>query len=396
MTVWDVAVIGAGAAGMMAAATAGQRGATTILLDHADQPGRKILISGGGRCNFTNLKADWTHYRSENPRFCRSALARYRPRDFLSLVEKHRIRWHEKEDGQLFCDESARQIVTMLEDECRAVGVQFQLGCSLSDIRHDGHIFTLDTSWGAVQARSVILATGGLSIPKLGATDFTLKMARQFGLRVVPPAPALVPFLLEEPWPDLAGVSLQVTAALVGQKKPIFTGGMVFTHRGVSGPAILQISSWWESGQALRLNLLPGQDAHEVMRAVCQQRPKAHAPALLEALPSRLVRVLVAGKLDERPLAEQPGKAIRALAAQVNDWVLNPVGTEGYLKAEVMRGGVDTRDLSSQTMEVRTVPGLYMVGEAVDVTGWLGGYNFQWAWASGVAAGQSAAERAGR
>ena len=395
MTVWDVAVIGAGAAGMMAAATAGQRGATTILLDHADQPGRKILISGGGRCNFTNLKADWTHYRSENPRFCRSALARYRPRDFLSLVEKHRIRWHEKEDGQLFCDESARQIVTMLEDECRAAGVQFQLECSLSDIRHDGHIFTLDTSWGAVQARSVILATGGLSIPKLGATDFTLKMARQFGLRVVPPAPALVPFLLEEPWPDLAGVSLQVTAALVGQKKPVFTGGMVFTHRGVSGPAILQISSWWESGQALRLNLLPGQDAHEVMRAVCQQRPKAHAPALLEALPSRLVRVLVAGKLDERPLAEQPGKAIRALAAQVNDWVLNPVGTEGYLKAEVMRGGVDTRDLSSQTMEVRTVPGLYMVGEAVDVTGWLGGYNFQWAWASGVAAGQSAAERAG-
>lgn len=395
MVMWDVAVMGAGAAGMMAAATAGQRGARTVLLDHADQPGRKILISGGGRCNFTNLKADWTYYRSENPRFCRSALARYRPQDFLSLVEKYRIRWHEKEEGQLFCDESARQIVSMLEDECRVGGVTFQLGCSLSDVSHDGHSFTLETSQGPVRARSIILATGGLALPKLGATDIALKLARQFGLRIVPPAPALVPFRLEAAQPNLAGVSLQVTASLAGRKKPVFTGGMVFTHRGVSGPAILQISSWWDGHEALRLNLAPGRDVHEDMRSICQQRPKAHAPALLEALPARLVKVLVAGMLDDRPLAEQPAKAVRALAAQVSDWVLHPAGTEGYAKAEVMRGGVDTRDLSSQTMEARTVPGLYVVGEAVDVTGWLGGYNFQWAWASGVAAGQAAAGRSG-
>ncbi len=395
MVMWDVAVMGAGAAGMMAAATAGQRGARTVLLDHADQPGRKILISGGGRCNFTNLKADWTYYRSENPRFCRSALARYRPQDFLSLVEKYRIRWHEKEEGQLFCDESARQIVSMLEDECRVGGVTFQLGCSLSDVSHDGHSFTLETSQGPVRARSIILATGGLALPKLGATDIALKLARQFGLRIVPPAPALVPFRLEAAQPNLAGVSLQVTASLAGRKKPVFTGGMVFTHRGVSGPAILQISSWWDRHEALRLNLAPGRDVHEDMRGICQQRPKAHAPALLEALPARLVKVLVAGMLDDRPLAEQPAKAVRALAAQVSDWVLYPAGTEGYAKAEVMRGGVDTRDLSSQTMEARTVPGLYVVGEAVDVTGWLGGYNFQWAWASGVAAGQAAAGRSG-
>lgn len=395
MMTWDVAVVGAGAAGMMAAATAGQRGARTILLDHADQPGRKILISGGGRCNFTNLKADWTYYRSENPRFCRSALARYRPQDFLSLVEKYRIRWHEKELGQLFCDGSARQIVSMLEDECRAGGVEFRLGCSLRNVSHDGHVFMLETGQGPVRARSVILATGGLALPKLGATDIALKLARQFGLRIVSPAPALVPFRLEEARPDLAGVSLQVTASLAGRKKPVFTGGMVFTHRGVSGPAILQISSWWEGHEALRLDLAPGRDAHEDMRLICQQRPRAHAPALLEALPARLVKVLVAGTLDDRPLAEQPAKAVRALAAQVNDWVLHPAGTEGYAKAEVMRGGVDTRDLSSQTMEARTVPGLYVIGEAVDVTGWLGGYNFQWAWASGVAAGQAAAGRAG-
>lgn len=395
MTFWDVAVIGAGAAGMMAAATAGQRGARTILLDHADQPGRKILISGGGRCNFTNLKADWTYYRSENPRFCRSALARYRPQDFLSLIGKHRISWHEKEEGQLFCDDSARQIVTMLEDECRSAGVRFQMGCSLSSVSHDGHSFTLETSWGVVKARSVILATGGLALPKLGATDFSLRLARQFGLRVVTSAPALVPFRIEDAQPDLAGVSLQVMASLAGKKKPVFTGGMVFTHRGVSGPAILQISSWWDGNEALRLNLAPGRDVYEDMRKVCQQRPKAHAPALLDTLPSRLVKVLVAGKLDDRPLAEQPAKAVRALAMQVRDWVLKPAGTEGYPKAEVMRGGVDTRDLSSRTMEARTVPGFYVVGEAVDVTGWLGGYNFQWAWASGVAAGQAAAERAG-
>ncbi|MCT6855343.1 MAG: NAD(P)/FAD-dependent oxidoreductase [Bombella apis] len=390
---WDVIVIGAGAAGMMAAAKAGQKGACVLVLDHAEQPGRKILISGGGRCNFTNIKADWRYYRSENPHFCRSALARYRPQDFLALVEAHKISWHEKEDGQLFCDESARQIVTMLETECRAAHVRFQLGCVVRDVAHDGHVFAVETAQGVLQTRAVILATGGLALPKLGATDFSLRIAQRFGLRVVAPAPALVPFCLTEAQPELAGVSLPVTASLMGRKKPCFTGGMVFTHRGGSGPAILQISSWWERGEAVRLNLLPGRDVYEMMRTISQKRPKAHAAALVEALPARLARYLVHGRMDGRPLAEQPAKSVRVLANYVADWTIRPSSTEGYAKAEVMRGGVDTRDLSSQTMEARSVPGLYIVGEAVDVTGWLGGYNFQWAWASGVAAGQAAAER---
>lgn len=391
---WDVVVIGAGAAGMMAAATAGQAGARVLVLDHADKPGRKILISGGGRCNFTNLKADWPYYRSANPRFCRSALARYQPRDFLALVEKHRIAWHEKEEGQLFCDHSAQQIVTMLEDECKAGKVRFSLGCSVNDVTHDGSVFTVKTSRDLVRARSIILATGGMALPKLGATDFSLRLARRFGLAVVPPAPALVPLRFSVPQPELAGVSLTVTATLQAQKKPSFTGGMVFTHKGVSGPAILQISSWWDGQGALKLNLAPGKEMYDEMRIICQQRPRAHGPALLEGLPVRLARSLAGKFLDDRPLAEQPAKAIRALAAQVESWVFTPEGTEGYAKAEVMRGGVDTAELSSKTMEARRVPGLYVVGEAVDVTGWLGGYNFQWAWASGVAAGQAAAERA--
>lgn len=389
---WDVLVLGAGAAGLMAAATAGQRGARVAVLDHAEEPGRKILISGGGRCNFTHLETSWERYQSANPRFARSALARYRPQDFLELVERHHIAWHEKDAGQLFCDGSARQIVTMLKDECERGAVHFYYQHSLRHVSHDGHSFEVNTSRGTFKARSVIVATGGMALPKLGATDGALQLARRFGLRVVAPAPALVPLTLEKPLPDLAGVSLPVTTAL-GKKGVRFTDGMVFTHRGLSGPAILQISSYHTAGHPLWIDLCPGHDVLAEMQAVIKARPRAHGAALLDGVPARLARHLAHTMLDQRPLAEQPGKAVRALADYVSRWVLTPAGTEGYAKAEVMRGGIDTRDLSSQTMEASKVPGLYAIGEAVDVTGWLGGYNFQWAWASGVAAGKAAAER---
>ncbi|WP_018980165.1 BaiN/RdsA family NAD(P)/FAD-dependent oxidoreductase [Saccharibacter floricola] len=391
-TAWDVLVLGAGAAGLMAAATASQRGVRVAVLDHAAEPGRKILISGGGRCNFTHLETSWERYQSANPRFARSALARYTPRDFLNLVEKHHIAWHEKEAGQLFCDGSARQIVTMLEKECAKGAVRFYYRHALQKLSHDGHCFQVHTSQGIMKARTVVLATGGLALPKLGATDSALQIARHFDLDVVAPMPALVPLTLEKPFPELAGVSLPVTTSL-GKKGVRFTDGMVFTHRGLSGPAILQISSYRSAEQSFWINLRPGHDVWEDMTAVMKARPRAHGAALLEGIPIRLARHLAQTMLDGRPLAEQPGKAVRALAEHVARWVVSPAGTEGYAKAEVMRGGVDTRCLSSQTMEAKTVPGLYIVGEAVDMTGWLGGYNFQWAWASAVAAGKAVAER---
>jgi len=385
----DVIVLGAGAAGLMAAATAGQNGARVLILDHGPEPGRKILISGGGRCNFTHLETGPNCFISQNRHFARSALARYTPQDFLKLVNRYGIAWHEKARGQLFCDGSAGQIVDMLVSECRTAGCELRMQTRILDVRQAEHGFIVVTDGGEIRAGAVILATGGLSIPKLGASDLSLRLARKFGLRVVPPAPALVPLVLADADPELAGVSLLIVAR-VGKKGPRFEDGMVFTHRGVSGPAILQISSYLEAGDAAQIDLLPGQNALNVLLKVKKDRPKALPPSLLEALPQRLARVLAAG-LGDTMLANQSDRAIKALAERVSNWQLRPAGTEGYAKAEVMRGGIDTRDLSSQTLGARDVPGLYAIGEAVDVTGWLGGHNFQWAWASGVAAGQAAA-----
>ncbi|GBR31565.1 membrane protein [Gluconobacter kondonii] len=385
----DVIVLGAGAAGLMAAAVAGQNGARVSVLDHGPEPGRKILISGGGRCNFTHLETGPNCFISQNRHFARSALARYTPQDFLKLVNRYGIAWHEKARGQLFCDGSAGQIVDMLVSECRAAGCEFRMQTRILDVRRAEHGFIVVTDDGEIRTGSVILATGGLSIPKLGASDLSLRLARKFGLRVVPTAPALVPLVLADADPELAGVSLPIVAR-VGKKGPRFEDGMVFTHRGVSGPAILQISSYLENGDAAQIDLLPGQNALNVLLKVKKDRPKALPPSLLEALPQRLARALAVG-MGDTMLANQPDRAIKALAERISNWQLRPAGTEGYAKAEVMRGGIDTRDLSSQTLEVREIPGLYAIGEAVDVTGWLGGHNFQWAWASGVAAGQAAA-----
>lgn len=398
---WDVIVLGAGAAGLMTAATAGQGGARVAVLDHAEAPGKKILISGGGRCNFTHLEAKAERYLSANPRFPRSALASYTPRDFLALVERHRIAWHEKDAGQLFCDGSASQIVEMLRAECQRANVELALGRRIEEVRHDGAYFHVRTQQGSWRGRALVLATGGLAIPKLGATGLSLQLARQFGLKTTATAPGLVPLVLGAPLGDLAGVSLPVTAALTGKKDkgPRFTDGMVFTHRGLSGPAILQISSYCNSfgdkGQPVFLNLFPEEkDVLARLLSIREARPKAQPPALLEGLPARLARYIASETLDDRPLAAQPLAALRTLAERLTRWEIKPIGTEGYAKAEVMRGGIDTRLLSSRTMEASDVPGLYAVGEAVDVTGWLGGYNFQWAWASGVAAGRALAARA--
>ncbi|EHH67290.1 BaiN/RdsA family NAD(P)/FAD-dependent oxidoreductase [Gluconobacter morbifer] len=385
---WDVVVLGAGAAGLMAAATAGRNGARVLVLDHGPEPGRKILVSGGGRCNFTHLETGPNCFLSDNRHFARSALARYTPQNFLSLVERHRIAWHEKAKGQLFCDGSARQIVDMLVSECLTGGCELRIETRITDMRREGDGFVIRTGRGDVQSRKVILATGGLSIPKLGASDLSLRLARQFGLRIVPTAPALVPLVLPDADPELAGVSLTVVTR-IGKKGPRFEDGMVFTHRGLSGPAILQISSYLQAGESFQVDLLPGSNVLDALRRTKQDRPRALPPRLLEMLPARLAKVLVAD-LGDTMLANQPDRKLRALAERLSCWKVTPDGTEGYAKAEVMRGGVDTRGLSSQTMEALDVPGLYVIGEAVDVTGWLGGHNFQWAWSSGVAAGLAA------
>lgn len=389
--VWDVAVLGAGAAGLMAAATAGARGASVIVLDHAAEAGRKILISGGGRCNFTHLDAGPNNFLSANPRFARSALARYTPRDFLGLVEKHHIAWHEKAPGQLFCDGSARQIVAMLLAEIAANGVTLELGQPITGVTA-GEVFRVTTRSNTITARKLVLATGGLAIPKLGATDLSLRLARQFGMRLVQHAPALVPLTFSTPPTDLAGVSLPVTTRI---GKTRFDDAMVFTHRGVSGPAILQISSYQPISTApVTFDLLPGQDARALMLDIKRQRPRAEPPALLADLPQRLAHHIAAEIIGPHSggLANLPDRQITALAQRLSAWQPALSGTEGYAKAEVMRGGIDTRDISSRTMESTICKGLYAIGEAVDVTGWLGGYNFQWAWASGHAAGSAVAE----
>ncbi len=364
---FDVVVVGAGAAGLMCALRAGQRGRKVLLLDHAEKAGKKILISGGGRCNFTNLDVRPDSFLSGNPHFCKSALARYTQHDFIALVEKHRIAWHEKTLGQLFCDGSSRQIVAMLLDECAAAGVDVRVAHRIISIEKADR-FAVRTDKGDFAAAAVVLATGGLSIPKMGATGFAHDVARRFGLRVTATRPALVPLTARVP--ELAGVSLPVVARC-GRTR--FREAMLFTHRGLSGPAILQISSYWTPGQEISIDLLPDLDAVPFLKERRHARPNAELRTILsEVMPQRLAAVLASAR-----------------AETLNDWRITPTDTEGYAKAEVTLGGVDTGELSSRTMEARKVPGLFVIGEAVDVTGWLGGYNFQWAWSSGWAAGEA-------
>ena len=386
----DVAIIGAGAAGLMAAITAGQRGRRVLLLDHADEAGKKILISGGGRCNFTNIHTTAQRFFSANRHFATSALSRYTPQHFLALMEKHRIAWHEKTLGQLFCDGSARAIVMMLLAEAEAAGVVIRLNTRIDSVGKADQ-FTIETSAGTVMARSLILATGGLSIPKLGATHFAHRIAQQFSLKLIEPKPGLVPMTLGEPMlsitQPLAGVSLPVQARF---GKISFDEALLFTHRGVSGPAILQISTPWQHGSTIIVDLLPDQRV-DFLRNAKRVSPKiALRTALGAVLPQRLASALVPAAQATSALASLTDRSLDALAQSLKAWQITPVGTEGYAKAEVTSGGIDTAELSSQTMESRAVRGLFAIGEAVDVTGWLGGYNFQWAWASGVAAGQVA------
>ena len=377
---FDVVIAGAGAAGLMCAIRAGQRGRRVLLLDHADKVGKKILISGGGRCNFTNRDARPEAFLSGNPHFCKSALARYTQHDFIALVEKHGIAWHEKTLGQLFCDGSARQIVAMLLAEADAVGVDVRVAHRITGIEKSDR-FTVRTDHGDFDAASVVLATGGLSIPKMGATGFAHDIARRFGLAVTETRPGLVPFTARVP--DIAGVSLDVVASL-GRTR--FREAMLFTHRGLSGPAILQISSYWHPGQEITVDLLPDSDAATFLKGRKRLRPKAELRNIVgDLMPDRLAQALA----PEGVIGERRDKDLESLAAELKAWHVTPTGTEGYAKAEVTVGGIDTNELSSKTMEAKKVPGLYVIGEAVDVTGWLGGYNFQWAWSSGWVAGEA-------
>ncbi|MCX7557228.1 NAD(P)/FAD-dependent oxidoreductase [Xanthomonadaceae bacterium JHOS43] len=388
---FDALVIGGGAAGLMCALTAGQRGRRVLVIEHANRCGKKILMSGGGRCNFTNTGTTPANFLSANRHFCKSALARFTPWHFLDMVERHRIAWHEKELGQLFCDESSRQIVQMLLDECAAAGVEIRTNCTVEQVEHECDGFMLRTSQGVVRAAALVVASGGLSIPRMGATGFGFDLARRFGHEVLPTRAGLVPLTLSgrhaEDYAELAGIALPVTARCNGIE---FSNAMLLTHRGVSGPAILQISSYWQPGDELRLDLLPGVDALAWLQEEQAARPAAELRNVLaEQLPKRFAQRLCERWLGSRPMRQFDAPALRALAAQLSDWPLVASGTEGYRTAEVTLGGVDTDGLSSSTMQSRQVPGLYFIGEVVDVTGWLGGYNFQWAWASGHAAGMA-------
>ena len=387
---FDAIVLGAGAAGMMAAATAGARGRRVLLLDHADAPGKKILISGGGRCNFTNLGAAPDRFLSANPHFARSALGRYTPADFVALVDKHGIAYHEKTLGQLFCDGSARQIVRLLIDECEAAGVDARYGHRIGEVAHDGSGFRVATDHGDFTAPKLILATGGPAIPKLGATGFAYDIARQFGLAVVPPRPALVPLTFADAVLDLcrslSGVAVE---AITRAGSAAFREALLFTHRGLSGPAVLQASSYWTGG-AVTLDLAPGVDVSAFLRDRRRTRPRAEGATILaEILPARLAAALAPRLGLSGTLANLPDRVLDAAAAGIGAWAVTPTSTEGFAKAEVTAGGIATSGLSSKTMAASHLPGLFAIGEAVDVTGWLGGYNFQWAWASGAAAGNA-------
>ena len=423
---FDAIIIGAGAAGLFCAGVAAQRGLRVLLIDHSEKVAEKIRISGGGRANFTNRdidpRAPHKHFLGENPAFCRSALSRYTPQDFVALVQRHGIAFHEKHKGQLFCDRSAEDLIQMLLRECEAGAMGGSVTrwqpCSVENIRFsaagphglDIGSYEIDSDNGTAQAPAVVIATGGLSIPKIGATDFGYRIARQFGLRMVEPRPALVPLTFDgeawAPYAQLAGLALPVvieTGARASPHAPPLRGGkasrttfhedLLFTHRGLSGPAVLQISSFWHEGAAVRINLAPDADVAALLGQAKATSRKLIANELAALVPTRLADAWVSREPAwQRPVNEASDKALAALAERLSRWDITPTGTEGYKKAEVTAGGVDTRDLSSQTLE-STQPGLYFIGEVVDVTGWLGGYNFQWAWASGFACGQALAER---
>ncbi|MCD1591364.1 NAD(P)/FAD-dependent oxidoreductase [Qipengyuania citrea] len=385
---FDAIVLGAGAAGLMCAARAGQRGRRVLLLERAATPGKKILISGGGRCNFTNIGAGPANYLSANPHFAKSALARYTARDFLALVESHGIAWHEKTLGQLFCDGSAKQIVAMLLEECAKGEVDLRCGEEIASVEQAVG-FTVTTQSGTFRAPSLVIATGGPSIPKMGASGYAYDLARQFGLKVVEPRPALVPLTLggeEVLFRDISGVSAPVVTSA---GKTRFAEAALFTHRGLSGPAILQASSYWRPGEPLFVDFLPDESGDFLLDAK-RAAPRSTLRAWLrERLPARLADILAERLALEVEFGNAPDKALRGAGEQLKRWTFQPNGTEGFAKAEVTVGGIATAELSSKTMEAKRVPGLYAIGEAVDVTGWLGGYNFQWAWASGVAAGEA-------
>jgi len=384
---YDAIILGAGAAGLMAARVAGQRGRKVLLIDHADEPGKKILISGGGRCNFTNLRAAPDRFISANPHFMKSAMARYTQHDFIALVESHRIAWHEKTLGQLFCDGPSRQIVDMMWKECSQAGVELWLGNPAS-VEHDGSGFQIKCGDRSASASHLVIATGGPSIPKMGATGFAYELAKCFGLKLIEPRPALVPLTLAGDdllFRTLSGVATEVVATAA--KGPPFREAALFTHRGLSGPAILQVSSYWQHGEVIMIDFLPDVTAgwlNDAKRA----DPRQPVRRLVERiLPTRLAETLLERLGLDGPLGGQSDRILTAAEQRLRRWPFRPNGSEGYAKAEVTVGGISTAELSSRTMEARKVPGLFFIGEAVDVTGWLGGYNFQWAWASGVAAG---------
>jgi predicted Rossmann fold flavoprotein len=400
---FDVAVVGAGAAGMMCAAVAAQQGKRVVLIDHAAKLAEKIRISGGGRCNFTNINAAPANFLSRNPHFCKSALSRYTPQDFLALVKKHRISYHEKHRGQLFCDDSAEQIIQMLKAECAEGNVTWRMPCSVATVENTSEGFLLTTDTGDILADSLVVATGGLSIPKIGATDFGYRIAAQFGLEVVEPRPGLVPLTFDGPsweaFAPLAGIALEVevqtgSAKGKGALRGFFKEDLLFTHRGLSGPAILQISSYWTPGTPIVINLLPDMDVGAELIEGKGTLKKQLGNVLSQWLPTRLSEVLLElnALAPDARLADIPDAKLRKLGDAIHRWAIVPTGSEGYRKAEVTLGGVDTKELSQQTMMANKVPGLYFIGEAVDVTGWLGGYNFQWAWASGSAAGLAIGE----
>jgi predicted Rossmann fold flavoprotein len=407
MRKFDAVVIGAGAAGLMCAAQIGQKGKSVALIDHSEKLAEKIRISGGGRCNFTNIKVSDANFVSENPRFARSILSKYTPQDFINLVQRHRIPFHEKHKGQLFCDHKSDDIIDMLAAECNAGNVTWMRPHSVTAIEHGLHGFSLASTAGGVETSNLVIATGGLPVPKIGATDFGLKIGRQFGHRVVEPRPALVPLTFSdsvwEPFKALAGLALPVRSRGSEPDAPWFDEDLLFTHRGLSGPAVLQASSFWNPGKALSLNW-SGAESVEIFRNQMQQAcvgAKAQFDNWLAGLMPHVPKRLMQAWLDQpdfaplkvRKVAELGKKQLHPLADAIANWQIHPSGTEGYKKAEVMRGGVSTEDLNSKTLESRKVPGLYFIGEVVDMTGWLGGYNFQWAWASGYSAALGVVQR---
>ena len=387
---YDVIIIGAGAAGLFCGLTAGERGRKVLILDHAKSPGEKIRISGGGRCNFTNLHTTPADFLSANPHFCKSALSNYTPYDFIALVDKYGIAWHEKTLGQLFCDGRSWQIIDLLLAECRKNDVTLQTSTEITTVTHREKGYSLETTSGPFSCDSLVIASGGKSIPKMGATGFGYQIARQFGLQLIDPRPGLVPLSFDETirtaLESLSGISVE---AEVRHGRTCFSEALLFTHRGLSGPAILQISSYWHEGEQIRINLVPGIDIFQQIKQSKQDSPKRELKtALANWLPKRLAYQIASEHPNEKPLGEMSDKVLRGVAERINDWRVTPSGTEGYRIAEVTVGGVDTAELSSKTFESKKAPGLYFIGEVIDVTGHLGGFNFQWAWASGFAAGQ--------